>query len=374
MSDNTILSQREIDSLLSEVESAAAPTTPEGRAGMPTSLRGLGKTVKRYDFRRPDKFSKEHLRTLQALHETFARLAASTLSNRLRCNAEIKVSSIDQGLYEEYVGQISAQSFLNVVQMAPLDGSVILEYGQDIGLIMVDRLLGGAGALLDRGHDVTDIEVQLLRNIGASLAAALGEAWGNLAETQPALSEIHQDIQMVQVAPSTEVVIMVFMELTLLDVVGGFSICTPFSVLEGVMARLNAQTWVGTGGRKIATASARRDLRLQIARTPVPLSAELGSVQVPARDIARLEVGDVIRLESGSHRAIPVRVSGVRKWIGHPGVVDGHVAIRIERWDPEELPSARGRTSDEPVGSPPEPIPLPVQTSFAAEGEASRAA
>lgn len=153
-----VLSQREIDNLLKgppsgepEVEVLAAMPHPR--------FAGLGKTVKRYDFRRPDKFSKEQLRSLQAMHETFARLAASVLANQLRSNVEIRVSSIEQGLYEEYVAQIAGSSFLNVMRMAPLDGSTLIEYGQELGLVLVDRVLGGSGMVLEQAHEVTDIDV-----------------------------------------------------------------------------------------------------------------------------------------------------------------------------------------------------------------------
>lgn len=297
-----MLTQREIDSLLNapvvEGENREAAATPSL-----TASRGYQKTVKQYDFRRPDKFSKEQLRSLQTLHENFARQAASILSNRLRCNVEMKLSSIDQGIYEEYVAQVVPPSFVQTLQMAPLGGSVVIEYGRDVGMVIFDRLLGGSGAAVNEAHEVTDVELQLLRGIATTLSEALQEAWSNLAAVQPEVTEVMEDIQLAQIAPPSEVVIAVMLEISVLDMVGALSVCTPFSVLEDVLPRLTAQAWVGTG-RKLGRANVVEDLRAQIERATVPVSAEVGSTTVRAQDVAALSVGDVIRLDSPASRTI----------------------------------------------------------------------
>ncbi|MEE9277326.1 MAG: flagellar motor switch protein FliM [Dehalococcoidia bacterium] len=373
MAEASILSQQEIDDLLSGSPSEAAEAL---RTARPRSkIAGLTKAVKRYDFRRPDKFSKEQLRTLQAVHETFGRLAASSLSNQLRTNVEIKVSSIDQGLYEEYVEQIADASFINVVRMAPLEGSVVVEYGQDFGMLVVDRVLGGAGAPLERSHEITDIELQLLRGVGGALAANVGEAWENLASVQPTITDVFQDIQLAQLAPPTEVVIMVFLEVTVLNLVAGLSICTPFGVLEPILPRLNAQVWVGTGGRRNVTADSKQNLRSQIERTPTWVSARLGSTDVRAADLARLQVGDVIRLDGLRSRPVPVSVGGIRKWYGRPGVVAGRVAVQLERVAPEESPApAPVDRLETPAAASLENAPAELVTPTLDESEDARAA
>ena len=338
MSDSPVLSQREIDALLTasnEEEPAAAADAP-----ITSGLRGdlKRKPVKRYDFRRPDKFSKDQLRTLQAVHETFARLAASTLSNQLRTNVNIKVSSIDQGLYEEYVAQVAPPTFITTLRMAPLEGSVLVQFGQEIGLTVVDRMLGGTGTLLEYQHEVTDIELQLLRGVAALIADDLGEAWENLASVQPTVAELHEDVQYAALAPPTEVVIMVFMEVTLLSVVAVLSVCTPYSVLEPVLPRLTAQVWAGAGGRRSDFERGQRRLRTQIQRTPATVRVRLGSAEIPGSELSHMGVGDVIRLDAPVGRPVSVCVGDVRKWFGQPGLVGNRVAIELQEWAPEELP------------------------------------
>ncbi len=235
------------------------------------------------------------------------------------------------------MGQVASPAFVNIVRMTPLEGSILIEFGQNLGFVLIDRLLGGTGSLLERSHDVSDVDLQLLRNMGGMLAQAVSEAWENLTEVEPTIAEIHQDIQLAALAPSSEVVIMVFLEVTVLDVVAGLSVCTPFNVLEPVLPRLAAQVWAESS--HVSAASSRAGLREQLARTPTTIGAELGNAEVRAAEIAGLQIGDVIRLEQRTTRSIAVSVDHVRKWYGRPGLVDGHIAVELERWAPEELPS-----------------------------------
>ena len=173
-----------------------------------------------------------------------------------------------------------------------------------------------------------------------------------------------EDIQLAQIAPPSEVVIAVMLEISVLDMVGALSVCTPFSVLEDVLPRLTAQAWVGTG-RKLGRANVVEDLRAQIERATVPVSAEVGSTTVRAQDVAALSVGDVIRLDSPASRTIPVRVGAVRKWMARPGLSDGRVAVRIERWDVEEMASRPAPRR--------EPVQPAAESSEAAQAAASPA-
>ena len=369
MPPDSRLTQREIDTLLSGGP-GEGERQPAKQPGGVWGERGFGKTVRRYDFRRPDKFSKEHLRSLQSLqslHETFARAAGTALTNQVRCNVEIKLSSIEQGLYEEYVGQVAGASFVHTLEMSPLDGSIVIQYGQDF-----DRLLGGAGAQLENGHEVTDVELHLLRGFAEMLAAAMGEAWSNLCPVTPSVADTQMDINLAQIAPPSEVVTTVLMEITLLDTVGVLSVCTPYSVLEGVLSRLSAQSWVGTGGRKQPGEIVGQLLRRQIERTRVPISADYGSASVRARDLARLEVGDVIRLDAPITHTVPVRVGGVRKWLARPGRSSGRMAVRIERWAPEEVAGVGQSAAGAGEGT--TPLPSPTTAEPAAESERNRAA
>lgn len=319
-----ILTQREIDALLeaSTVEEGAAAPTP-------SAARSVTKAVKLYDFRRPDKFSKDQIRTLQAMHQALGRVFSASLSSQLRTVVTIRMSSIDQGLYEEYVQQVQSPSILNIVGPEPLAGSIVIEYSSEVGMTIVDRLLGGPGKLLRGGHEITDVELALLRTAATPLLSGLSEAWENLIELKPILQDIALSPQFLQVARAGDVVIMVFFEIQIGDIVGGMSLCLPYQVLEPIMPRLNAQSWFSSPGQRQITDGDRDYLRNHVLRTPIEVCARVGLANLPTREIVTLGVGDVIRLDREAGDEIDVMVAGRRKFRARPGLVGRKLGIRV---------------------------------------------
>lgn len=322
--ENKVLTQREIDALLQE--NVSGPSADRGRLPVRPA-----KSVKIYDFRRPDKFSKDHMRTLQAMHQALARVVSANLSSQLRTAVNVKLSSIDQGLYEEYLQQIQTPSILNVVSMSPLDGSSVIGYGIDLGMAIVDRLLGGPGTTARRSGEVTDIEASLLRNAATPLLAGIAESWENLIELQPTLQDIAFSPQFLQVARASDVVIMVLFEMQIGETLGGMSICLPFTTLEPVMPRLNAQSWFSTPGYKQATENDREDLRRHLLRTPVEMSARLGTASLTTEEIISMQVGDVIKLECDASADLDVHIVSQHMFRASPGIAGRKLAIRMSQ-------------------------------------------
>src|SRR5713226_5674316 len=166
------LSQWEIDALLNSIGSDDGTTGGAiGAVGvMPTASE---RTIKLYDFRRPDRFSKEHIRAIQNIHETYARVTASSLSSYLRSPTTVSLSSIEQVVYDEYVHQLSNPTLVNLVELQPLAGRIVVEMNMNIGMAMLDRITGGAGQVNARRNELTDIEMALLRSLGATVSAGL---------------------------------------------------------------------------------------------------------------------------------------------------------------------------------------------------------
>lgn len=188
---------------------------------------------------------------------------------------------------------------------------------------------------------------------------------------QPTVTDVLQDIQFVQLAPPSEVVIQVFMEVSVLDTVGGLSICTPFSVLEPVIPHLNAQAWAGSSTRRAeSSAIAARHLRTQLERTPATLRAQLGSTDVATKELSRLRVGDVIVLDDVADRPIPICLGAHRKWLARPGLISGRVSIELMEWAPAEIAVTPKDSTDQTAVAAQEPAALPALE----ESEAARAA
>ena len=193
------LSQWEIDALLNSVGSE--DTTVPGASGavgvLPTAPE---RSVKLYDFRRPDRFSKEHIRAIQNIHETFARVTASSLSSYLRSATTVSLSSIEQVVYDEYVHQLSNPTLVNLVELQPLSGRIVVEMNFNLGLAMLDRMMGGPGQANMRRTELTDIEMALLRSLGATISAGLKDGWTAVADLQPVLVETVLNADLVQAA------------------------------------------------------------------------------------------------------------------------------------------------------------------------------
>ena len=201
-----------------------------------------------YDFRRPDKFSKDQLRTLQMLHETFARISGSGLSAFLRDSISIDLISLEQVPYDEYLRSISSSAF-TVLSIPPLNGQAVLEIEFALIFTMLDKLLGGPGRAIDRSM-LTDIEQPLVRQIIERLFAALKTAWEGIVIINPCIEAIESSAQFVQIAPPTDIVISVVFEVRIGEFRGAMSLCMPYMVLKPITAKLSAQKWFGSGVRK----------------------------------------------------------------------------------------------------------------------------
>ena len=317
------LSQSEIEALLATLPGEEGGALPV--AATPSSK----KQVRTWDFRKPDKFSKDHLRSLLALHQSFARIASNALTARLRTTATMKVTSVDQGLYEEYIDLLPAQSIVNVVSLKPLEGNIVFELQPALAMVMMDRLLGGRGSAGDPKHELTDIELALVRNLVRTVLDSMREAWLNLQEVEPNIEDVANSPTLVQVAAPSDIVVIVLLEVQIGQQLGTISLCLPHLVLEPLMHRLSAQVWVTSSRRHTNTPEARASIEDNLKRATVKVSAELGSTSLTVEELVRLQEGDVLLLDPGSVRSARLKVVDQYKFRGVPGLVGGRLAVQV---------------------------------------------
>ena len=324
--------------------------------------RGLARTIKTYDFRRPDKFSKEQWQTLTTMHETFARMIGAQFSSRMRTLVSVRLSSIDQGLYEEWQLQIPSETACYVFSLAPLAGNIVVEFNHDVAAEVIDRLLGGTAVLPMRDHDLSDIELVLLRSFGRALGAALSEMWVNVSPVEAEVQEFGLDASLIQVAGPNDVVVTAFFEVNLGSRLGAMSICMPYTVLEQVAGKLSAQVWL-SGAQGGHDERVRKIVRAVVGAAPIELVVELGATEVAARSIADLAVGDTLVLDGGVDRSLRVSIGGNQRFLGRPGMVGNRVALRVA-----EVTLPKTYDFDEPVKDsnalggriPAEPVAVPA--------------
>ena len=228
-----VLSQNEIDSLLKALSS--------GELDVDEIKDNNEKVVKNYDFARPAKFSKEHLRTLEIIFEHYGRLLSTNLPVYLRKNVQVEVMSSEAVTYSEFSNALSNPVLLGIVNFSPLTGSIIIEMAENLGYAIIDRLLGGAGLPLEKIREFSEIELLILERIFNVCVNLLPEPWSSVTELSPRLERIETNSQYAQIISPTEMIALVTLNIKIGEVEGLFNICLPYLTLESVIDKLNTK-------------------------------------------------------------------------------------------------------------------------------------
>lgn len=344
---NEVLSQDEIDQLLQAISSGESDAGDDFKPVSDT------RRIKIYDFRRPDKFSKEQIRTVSNMHETFARLTTTSLSAQLRTLVHVHVASVDQLTYEEFIRSIPTPTTLAVINMDPLKGNAVLEIAPEITFIMIDRLFGGKGEPGTKvNRDLTDIEQSVMEGIIVRILANMREAWTQVIDLRPRLQQIETNPQFAQIVPPSEMVILVTLEIKVNDESGMMNICIPYITIEPIVSKLSSQFWFSSV-RRSSTTQYLGTIKEKLSDVDMELIAEIGSLNVPIRDVLGLHIGDVIRLVNTKITdPLTLAVDTKKKFYCQPGVVGKKMAVQVigkinEKDDDEfeELSTAEGEES-----------------------------
>lgn len=338
-----ILSQDEIDALLTAVSGGAASEEAHAAAnsdGSPSLGRGPRKRLKVYDFRRPDKFSKDQVRTLQMIHETFARLTTTSLAAQLRSLVQVHVVSVDQLTYEEFTRSIPSPTTLGVVNMDPLKGSAVIEVDPAITFSIIDRLFGGKGETLKNNRELTDIEMSVIEGILVRLLGNLREAWANMTDLRPRLGNIETNPQFVGIVPPNSMVILTTFDTKIGEVEGMINFCIPYITIEPIINKLSAQYWYSAVNRGVTTEHINF-IKQQLNDIRLSVIAQLAETTLTFSEIAALKPGDVIRFDSSVNSDVNVFIGRNVKFKAKPGLYGSRRAVQlheiIEMFSEEDL-------------------------------------
>ncbi len=323
-----VLSQNEIDSILSEMTTGAIDVN-EVISGKAIS----SGEITNYDFRRPNRISKNQVRTLQTVHESFAEVFGYFLVSKLQTVVSITVTPVDQLFYSEFILSVSNPSCLYVFDIEGTDGSGILEISPQLALTIVERLLGGSGETQAKPRTITPIEQAVVRGVIEHALSDLRNAWKSIADLHFKYQRLEMEADFVQVAPASEIVVVVSFDVNIGVHTYLMNLCFPTFALEEVLARLNRQQ-VTTHAMKITPEKARENMQAikqQMAKTYLPVKAELGKSSITVRDLMELKPGDLIKLNRKINEEIEIIIAGKRKLAGRPGVVEGKKAVKITR-------------------------------------------
>ncbi|MDR3301822.1 MAG: flagellar motor switch protein FliM [Spirochaetaceae bacterium] len=321
-----VLSQDEIDQLLTAINSGDTDTDTDG-VRAPTDTR----KIKIYDFKRPDKFSKEQINTVRIMHETFARLTTTALSANLRSMVHVHVASVDQLTYEEFIRSIPTPTTLAIINMDPLKGNAILEIDPAITFSIIDRLFGGTGEGAKVQHELTDIEQSVMEGIIVRILGNMRESWAQVIDLRPRLGQIDTNPQFTQIVPPNEMVVLVTLETKVGEVEGMMNFCIPYLTIEPIIGKLSAQFWYSSA-RQATNTENLNVLKEKLVTVDVMLTAEIGKINISVRDVLALRSGDVIQLYNVNiDDPFSVNIGSRQKFLCRPGIVGKKMAVQITK-------------------------------------------
>ncbi|MGO0061714.1 flagellar motor switch protein FliM [Brevibacillus fluminis] len=317
-----VLSQSEIDALLAALSSGEMDANE-------LKKEDSEKKVKVYDFKRALRFSKDQIRGLTRIHENYARLLTTYFSAQLRTFVQITVASVDQLPYEEFIRSIPKMTILNIFEAPPLEGRMVMEVNPNIAYAMLDRLLGGQGAIPEKMGALTEIENTVMERVFSKALDSFHEAWKQIIDIDPYLEVLEMNPQFMQIVSPNEIVAVISLSTKIGDTTGMINICLPHVVLEPIMPKLSGQYWFSTQRR---TRDEREEIVLQekIKTAMLPIVAELGTATINVGEFLSLSKGDVIQLDQVIDSKLSIKVGERIKFRGQPGTAKGRIAVQID--------------------------------------------
>lgn len=282
-----------------------------------------------YNFARPSKFSKDHLRTLVFIFEHYARLLSTSLPVYLRKNVQVEVMHAEAATFQEFSNSLSNPVLIGVVNFAPLEGTIVIEMASGLGYTIVDRMLGGSGTPLEKAREFTEIELSIIERVMSVCTNLLVEPWINVQELNPTLERIETNSQFAQFVSPNEMTSVVTMDIKIGDVQGLMNICIPYTVVEPVIDKINTKYWYSTADVK-SNEAYREMIEETLGRAQIPVRAIMGRSAISVNDFIHLQVGDIIKVDTKLEDDLDVYVGNIKKFSALPGAHNDAYAVKIK--------------------------------------------
>lgn len=316
-----VLSQNEIDALLS------ALSTGEMDAEELKKEESENK-VKVYDFKRALRFSKEQIRSLTRLHENFARLLTTYFSAQLRTYVQIGVASVDQLPYEEFIRSVPKMTLLNVFEAQPFEGRILMEVNPNVAYAMLDRVMGGSGAGMNKIENLTEIETRIMSQLFENTLDSFKEAWTSVIELDPFMVDLEVNPQFLQMVSPNETVVVISLNTTIGETSGMINICLPHVVIEPIIPKLSVHHWM-QNKKKTRIPGETEFIEQKLKNAFLPFKVELGSSEMSIEEFLHLSIGDCIELNQRINQPLVIKVENNPKFYGQPGKMKKKLAVQI---------------------------------------------
>ncbi len=311
-----VLSQAEIDTLLQSLEQGAVDTEDLTKENV---------RVRKYDFRRPNRFSKSNLSALSLIHDNFARQLANFLTAYLRVPVTAKLATVDQVAFEDLVVSLPAHTIAAVFAFTGY-GPGIINLGYDLSIPIMDLVCGGGGDVPKRGRPVTEIEVNMYRRLAAYMLERYEAAWKDSMAPSCVLQSLETNPRLVQSIPPQEMVAVVTLSLTINKVQGIISVCLPFMTINSLINKPRADA---VEADKVDFRERWLERRKTLGQATLALTAMLGAGEITVNEFLHLAVGDIVAVDKKPGDLIDLLVEDRRAFSVQPGVMGTHLAVQI---------------------------------------------
>ncbi len=319
------LTQSEIDSLINAISSGE----------LEEESHDVGEDYQTYDFRRPTKFSKEQIRTLQIIHENYARVMGNYLTSFLRVPVKMQVVSVAQVSYEEFVYSLPVPTLMTIFNMSKDMGVAMLETNPTFVFTIIDLLFGGEGKQPGKIRELTEIEISVMRQITEKFLDNLGYAWKGIVQLEPQIESMDTNPQFNQVIASSETVALVTFSASVQNVQGFVNLCFPFMGLERILSSLTAQHWFDQFQHS-KSHNKPGDIEKSLHNAEAEVQAVLGKARITLDDFLQLQEGDVLPLSRRRGEPLELLVEGKPIYKAQPGLRGRRLGVKIVDWVMEE--------------------------------------
>jgi flagellar motor switch protein FliM len=316
-----VLSQSEIDALLSALSSGEI--TPDELPKEEEKQK-----VKPYDFKSPQKFSKDHIRTLELIHDNYARIITNYLTAQVRTNVKVKIETVQQITYEEFIHSVPNPTILTIFKMPPLSGSILFETNPQFVFQVVDVLLGGSGISKYKMREFTDIDKNIIKIINQGLITNLKLAWEDVLPVEPEIEGLETNPALNQTLAPTEPVALITFSVEMGKSSTFINICIPYLSIEKVLDKLVVQYWFQENDEEILKES-RQKLRNRLNIVDVYLSAVLGKTTITVENFLNLSIGDIITLDEKTDEPVKLMVEDKAYFYAKPGTINKNMGVEI---------------------------------------------
>lgn len=318
-----LLSQSEIDALLNNVKDGDTEEQIDARANI--------REIIPFDFRLPNRISKNQLRTMRNIHENFAESFSSFLVSKLQTIVNINIISVDQIYYSEYVLSVSNPSFIYTFDIVDTDIKAILEISPEFGISLVERLLGGSGTGQKGSETITTIEEKVMDVVVDRIMLDLKKSWAAVDNYDFKVDKFEPNIDFAQITSPNESVLIISFEVILEEKRYMMNFCFATYAFDTIMAQLASQSLSSIRPYKYRGTTSQEIISKNLKLSEIPVKVEFGRSKITFNELNNLQLGDIIKLETKIENENIISFSGKPLYYGRPGVINNKKAIKITR-------------------------------------------